>query len=120
MEVSPLYSALAGMSVNAQRLAVAANNIANINTDSYKSSSATIESGPGGQPQTQITQSTTSGALIANPEGLPEGAATRELSNVELSNEFVQMKISEYGYKANISVIRTQDEMVGTILDILA
>ena len=120
MDISPLSSALSGMSAHATKLAVAANNIANINTDQFKKSTATIESNISGQPETKITQSTTPGAILVNSEGLPEGETIRELSNVDIAEELVQMKVAEYGYKANIGVIRTQDEMIGTILDIIA
>lgn len=120
MNISPLHSAIAGMNVNAAKLSVAAHNIANINTDSFKASTATIESNAGGYPEVKISLSTNPGAMIPTSGGLPEGEETRELSNVDMVNEFVQMKISEYGYRANTSIIRTQDEMLGSIIDIIA
>ena len=57
--------------------------------------------------------------MVLNPEGLPGGDMFRELSNVDMVDEFVQMRLAEHGYRANISVIRVQDEMIGTILDII-
>jgi len=120
MDISPLHSAIAGMNVNAAKLSVAAHNIANSNTNSFKASTATIESNASGYPEVKISISTNPGAMIPNSGGLPEGEGTRELSNVDLADEFVQMKIAEYGYRANTSVIRTQDAMLGSIIDIIA
>ena len=119
MDVSALHVAASGLAANAAKAAVSAHNIANINTDGFKKSRAVIESNEAGQPEVKITESTASGPIVSNPEGLPEGEKYREMSNVDLAEEFVQMTLAEYGYKANSSVVRIQDEMVGTILDIL-
>lgn len=120
MIIDPLYSATAAMSANAARLAVAAHNIANINTEGFRASTATIESNAAGLPVVTITQSTTAGPLIMMPEGLPGGEVYRALSNTSLAEEFVQMQLAEIGYKAGASIIPVQNEMIGTILDILA
>ncbi len=113
-------SAISGINSNATRAAVAANNIANINTPGVKASRVTVESSGSGQPETHITESTEEGSRLTRPDGLPEGAGFEEASNVDLAEEFVQLQISESGYNANAAVIRTQGEMLGTILNILA
>lgn len=120
MPISPLHSAAAGMFANAAKLAVAAHNIANSSTDGYKKYTAVIEAGSSGQPQARITRSTAPGTIIPVDEGLPEGDGIRELSNVDFTEEFVAMRIASYGYRANASVIRTQDQLLGSILDIIA
>jgi flagellar basal-body rod protein FlgC len=108
------------MYANAAKIAVAAHNIANSTTDGFKRSTATIESDFSGYPRVTVSRSTNPGAVIPSPEGLPDGLETRELSNVDLADELVQMKIAEYGYRANTSIIRTQDAMLGSIIDIIA
>jgi len=120
MNVSPLNSAIAGMYANAAKLAAAAHNIANVNTDGFKKSYAVIESSASGQPDITLSLSGTPGSIVQAGEGLPEGDTTRELSNVDMADELIQMRIAEYGYRSNFSVIRTQDEMIGTVLDIIA
>ena len=120
MEISPLHAAMAGLTAHATKMAVAANNIANINTYSFKRSQAHIEAGAMNLPQTRVTQSTAPGPLIPQPVGLPGGETFVEMSNVDLAEEFVQMKLAEFGYKASASLIYAGDEMVGTILDIIA
>jgi len=113
-------SAISGMSSNAVRAAVAANNIANANTAGFKASRATATSSGSGQPEMNITESTEAGSRLSRPDGLPGGAESQESSNVDLAEEFVQLKIAEHGYSANAAVVRTQGEMLGTVLNILA
>ncbi len=120
MEISPLHAAVAGLTAQEVRLSVAANNIANLNTFSFKRNLAVTEEGADGLPKTNVTRSTDPGPLVANPEGLPGGNKILELSNVDLATEFIQMKLAETGYRANASVIRNQDEIIGTIINILA
>lgn len=119
MEVYPLHSALAGLLANAAKAAVAAHNIANVNTYGYKKSIAAVESNAAGQPEVQVIQSDAAGPLVPVPEGLPGGARFVEMSNVNLVEEFIQLKLAQIGYTANVSLVQAQDEMVGTILDIL-
>lgn len=113
-------SAISGISANTVRAAVAANNIANVNTSGFKASRVTVESSGSDRQETHITESTESGSFIPRSDGLPEGSELEETSNVDLAEEFVQLQISEHGYSANAAVIRTQDEMLGTVLDMRA
>jgi flagellar hook protein FlgE len=113
-------SAISGISSSSARAAVAANNIANANTSGFKASRITVESSGSGQQETPITESTESGSFIPRSDGLPEGSELEETSNVDLAEKFVQLQISEHGYSASAAVIRTQGEMLGTILDMLA
>lgn len=118
--MSDVFSAaISGMATNAVRATVAANNIANVNTPGFKASRATVAASSG-QPEIHISESARPGAKLQTSDGLPEGAKLEETANVDLAEEFVQLQIAEYGYKANAAVIRTQDEILGTVLDILA
>ena len=119
MVINPLYSGIAGIYTNAMRAAVSATNIANANTYGYKAVRATIEPSVVGLPEVKITERNRPNIILPSPEGLPEGEKFMQMSNVDLTEEFVQMKIASYGYRANASVIRAQDEMIGTILDIM-
>ena len=119
MVVDPLHSAIAGIVTHAEKIAVAAHNIANINTEGFKKSQAVIESDVAGQPDVKITQSDAPGPMIPVPEGLPGGTKFVEMSNVNLAEEIVQMQIAKYGYAASVNIISAQDQMIGTILDII-
>jgi flagellar basal-body rod protein FlgC len=113
-------SAIPGISSNATRAAVTANNIANANTSGFKARGVTVESSGSGRQKTHITKSTEPGSLLPRPDGLPEGSELEETSNVDLAEEFVQLQLSEHGYSANAAVIKTQGEMLGSLLDMLA
>ena len=43
-----------------------------------------------------------------------------EASNVDIARESVSLMVSENGYKASINAIKTQNEMLGSILDLKA
>ena len=113
-------SAILGISSNATRAAVTANNIANANTPGFKASHVTAESSSSGRQETHITESTEPGSLLPRIDGLPEGSELKETSNVDLAEEFVQLQISEHVYSASAAVIRTQGEILGTVIDMLA
>jgi hypothetical protein len=53
------------------------------------------------------------GALETGPEG-PEEAAG------DVVGGMVGLKIASLGYRANLAVVRTADEMLGTLIDTLA
>ena len=120
MEINGFGSAIAGMQASAAKAAVAAHNIANVNTDGFQSSQAVIEADAAGQPEVTVSQSSNPGPQVQNDQGLPNSAEFRQLSNVDLAEESVQLILADIGYRANASVIRAQDEMIGTVLDILA
>ena len=71
-----------------------------------------------------FTETVASGAPIAGNPGtgglgnVIPGAL--ELSNVDLIKEAVDQIVAKAGFKANVNVIRTADEMLGTLLDIKA
>ncbi len=46
--------------------------------------------------------------------------ATGETSDTDLARSIVDLKVAETGFRANASIVRTADEMSGTLLDILA
>jgi flagellar hook-associated protein FlgK len=46
--------------------------------------------------------------------------AFREDSDVSVETEFAKSSLIEHGLSANIKVIRAQDEMLGSVLNIIA
>jgi|YNPNPStandDraft_1061719.scaffolds.fasta_scaffold01594_3 flagellar basal-body rod protein FlgC len=120
MIIHPLQTAMAGLFANAAKLAVAANNIANSATQGYKKNTAVIEAGPENSPHVHISTLSDAGVLTLSQEGLPADSQPRELSTVDVAEEYVQMTVASYGYRVNAAVIRTHDQMLGSILDIIA
>jgi flagellar hook protein FlgE len=94
----------------------AANNIANCNTDGYKRARATIHENPLGLPETKVTKVDTPGPLVFDPAS----EKGRELSNVDIAEEMVNMMIAERGFMANLKTIQAEDELLGSLINILS
>jgi len=121
-----ISSALSGLSAMSTSMAVTANNVANVNTDGYKSKEARLETGPGGQG-VRVGEVSTDGSAggyrpavvrAVNEAGVYEPTVgTVETSNVDLARETVNMMETSRAFEANVAVVRTQDDMVGRLLD---
>ena len=103
-----------GLEVSSVRHKVISNNIANVNTDGYKKTRATIVEDTNGLPEVSVERQDAPGSIIQETDG-----TLRELSNVELAEEFPRMIISQRGYEANINALKVEDEMIGSLLDII-
>lgn len=88
--IQGLYSNLNALNKYTGDLAKTSSNIANINTPGYKSNSV-------GADSVEI-----------------------QTSGVDLGKEMTDMIVEQRGFEANIDAIRTQDEMIGTIIDLKA
>ena len=121
--ISSAQSALSAMSTS---MAVTANNVANINTDGYKSKDVRLATGPGGQGVRvgDVVEDDSAGGYrpaavsAQNEAGVYEPTAEMvETSNVDLARQTVNMVETTRTFEANAAVIRTQDDMLGTLLD---
>ncbi len=121
--ISSASSALGALSTS---MAVTANNVANADTDGYKSQEANLTTGPGGQgvEVASVSGGDSPGGL--NPAkvsaydeaGVYEpSAGLVEMSNVDLVRQSVNMVEASRAFEANVAVIRTADDMAGTLLD---
>jgi flagellar hook protein FlgE len=111
-----IYPAFMGLAAFATQIAVTAHNLANVNTNGFKKSKTelvAVETG-GVLPVVQKDQS--AGPSILNNTGY--GPAQLELSNVDLGEEAVNQILAQRGFEANISTLKTADDMLGSILDI--
>lgn len=121
--IASAQSALGAMSTS---LAVTANNVANSDTEGYKSRDARLATGPDGQGVrvAGITGDNASGGLAPeavraeNEAGVYEPrVGPVEMSNVDLARQSVNMIEASRAFEANVAVIRTADDMAGTLLD---
>ncbi|HOW55270.1 MAG TPA: flagellar basal body rod C-terminal domain-containing protein [Syntrophorhabdaceae bacterium] len=112
--ISGVSSSLSGLFAFTKKLSNAANNVANVNTDEYKKTTATIVEDKNSLPRVNIDRLDTPGSIVQETDG-----TMRELSNVELAEEFPQMMISQRGYEANIKALQIQNETIGSLLDII-
>ena len=115
--ISGIYSALSALGAFSKKVAVTSNNVANSHSDEYKKSRAILEEGQNGGVNVSIQKVDTPGSLIAR-EG-SSGVQTVETSNVDLAEETVHMMLAQRGYEANAKSVAVQNELLGTILNIL-
>ena len=114
-----LFSPVAGLNAYFKKMDVAANNIANSTTDNYKRRVAEIGQDKSGHPKVNITIDNTPGLERPRKPGEPEGSP-REMSNVNYAEEAVSMIESRAGVKANVKTLQTSEEMLASLIDIIA
>jgi flagellar hook protein FlgE len=99
-----MHTARAGIQSAQRGLDVVANNVANVNTDGYRAQRYDPASGevrPRHDPLPPV----------------PEDADAPP-SDVDLAEEFIDLKRYEVGVRAGIKVIEVADNMLGRLLDI--
>ncbi len=95
-------SSISSMGAHSIWMDVNANNIANVNTDKFKSVDTKLQEDMSGAPKAFLREG------LENPSGK---------SATELSKELTDQIPVEKGYGVNAKVIKAQDEMLGTLLD---
>jgi flagellar hook protein FlgE len=108
--------ALTGISTNILKLDAASNNITNVNTPDYKAIRVpTVEENEGGTRGVPIRDTRDGNLIIHSDTGKIE-----ESSNTNLAVEFTNLMAAQRSVQANVNVIRTSDELLGTLFDIKA
>ena len=74
------------------------NNIANVNTQDYKSIDTTLK----------------------NSSGNVTAHTTKSTNGVDLAKEITDQIVIKDGFNADATAIKTEDEMIGTVLNLLA
>lgn len=114
--IAGINSSLSALNAFSLKQQSNANNVANVNTDGFKKSRATLETQPGGTVQARVTAIETPGPLVY--ESTPSGSKLVEKSNVEISEEIPQSMLNRRFYQANVKMMQSADEMLGSLLDI--
>lgn len=108
-------TARTGMQANTTRQAVSAHNTANINTDGFAKQKTQQQTQISGGVSTQVDTV----SLSQEAQAISEQVAGSQ-NNVNQAEEAVSQIQSRTNFKQNATVIRTQDEMDKTGLDMLA
>jgi flagellar hook protein FlgE len=111
-----LWNAISGMKAFQRKVDVTSNNIANVDTDGFKKSRVTIQEDESGNPQAVADKVTLSGHKIR--EMNEDGTSERETSNVDLTEEIVDLIVSERSFEANAKSAQAADELLGTLMNI--
>lgn len=115
--ISGINSALSGLMAFQKKVDSIANNVANINTDEFKKTRVTLaEQDPQGVTA-NVQKIETPGPVVT--EQTPEGDQLVEKSNVELSEELPNLMLNRRFFQANLKTIQTEDQMLGSLLDII-
>lgn len=112
--ISGISASLAGLAVFGKKLSAGANNIANSDTSGYKKTVSVITEDAVGLPELKLARVDTPGPLLQEADG-----TMSEQSNVDLAEELTQTIVAQRGYEANLKVLKTQNDTLGQVLDIL-
>ncbi len=118
-ETMNVYPSLSAMDAFSTGLHGAAYNIANVNTDGFNPVAVHYRSG---SPDDQGVRAvvTRPGAQGDAVDLSPEAMAAVNPSNTDVAREMTHMMADQRAFEANAAVIRTYDEVAGTVLDIKA
>lgn len=112
--MSVAQTALTGINAAQTQLAVSANNIANATTPGFKPQAVERTALPGGGVRADVVElSPTARALEASQSG-------GDLAEISLDKEVANATLARYDVQANIKVLKTQQELDQSLLDIQA
>ena len=112
-----VYNNLSALGAFSKKIGVTANNIANAETDGFKKSRAVLKEGERNDVQVEIQRDESPGAVVY--EDQDGEMVERELSNVDIGEELTHTITILNGYKANLKMVKAQDEMIGTLIDLI-
>jgi flagellar hook protein FlgE len=105
--MSSFASSISGLNAASWLVSVASRNIANLNSVDYRAKQAGFAANLDGSVQIQ--------ALAESGAELSPGG-----SNVDLATEMVSLMVGSIFFKANMTAIRTQQEILGMAMDLKA
>jgi flagellar hook protein FlgE len=113
--IAALNSTVSALRGLVTKLGVTADNIANVNTDGFKKSRVAFQADRNGGVQVEISKDDSPGfryAAVENGE-----TVEKEASNVDLTEEIPDLMVTKRAYQANLKILETQDEILGSLLD---
>lgn len=114
--IPALDAALSGLLAYGKKMDVSANNVANVNTEGFKKGRALLEDSEGGVMVT-LSRVNTPGGPVPSQDGTGK---VRESSNVDLAEEIVGQHTTKAAFQASIATVKTEEEMLGSLFDVLA
>ena len=100
-----------------KQLGVTANNIANADSEGFKKCMGVIKEGQNQSVEIEISEVESPGHFVS--EMIDGEVVKKELSNVDLTEEIPKTIPTRRNFEANLKVIQTRDEMLGSVLDII-
>ena len=115
--IRAMDAALSALGAFMTKLNVTANNIANVHTDGFKKSQVILKDADPSGVTVSVSRVENAGWPHPSDDGTAE---MHESSNVKLEEEIINLITTRHAYNANLKTIKTEDEMMGAIFDILA
>lgn len=115
--VASIQSNISALQAFSKQMSVSANNVSNSLSDDFKKSRAINTEGENGQVNTTITKVDTPGPLVEDP--LSKTGELKELSNTDIAEELVNQISIAQAFKANTKVIKTYEETIGSLVDLI-
>lgn len=115
--ITSANSNVSALQAFSKQMRVSANNVANAFSDDFKKSRAINTEGENGQVQTIITKINTPGPLVDDP--LSTTGELKELSNTDIAEEITNQMIASQGFKANTRMIKSYEETIGSLIDLI-
>jgi flagellar basal-body rod protein FlgC len=116
--ISAINSTVSALQAYKTQMEVASHNVANLNTENFKKSKATLKEGDLGEVPAKVDRINIPDQHYRDLEGFQ--MVDEETSNVDLAEEFPQLMTSQHAYEANMKVVQNQDRVLGTTLDIFS
>ncbi|MBW1711666.1 MAG: hypothetical protein JRJ59_00750 [Deltaproteobacteria bacterium] len=111
--MKPMDISVSGLNAAGTKMEVTANNVANSLTDGFKKSRTVNQEEAQGGVSATVDKVETQGPVVTDPDS----GQQRELSNVDLGQEMINMIEAERHFEANLAALETEEEMIGTLID---
>ena len=112
--ISSVNSSLSALHAAEKLLEVSASNVANANTDEYKSKKASVSEDKHGGVKVSISRSAQPCIEYDRGDGV-----IVESSNVDYANEAVNQMSAKAMYSANLTSLKSYEENHSTLIDIM-
>jgi flagellar basal-body rod protein FlgC len=115
--VASIQNNLSTLQAFSRQMAVSANNVANALSNDFKKSRAILTEGENGQVKTTITKIDPSGLAQIDPAS--ETGQLKEGSNTDIAEELTYQMTIQQGFSANTTVLKTYEEIIGSLVDLI-
>jgi flagellar basal-body rod protein FlgC len=114
--LNAVTASLSGLVAAQRKLEVASRNVANADTDGYRSARVVLTEAPGGGVAAEELRDGVPGPAVVEERG--GSLVAVEKSNVDLVREVGDLALAKPLYRANLKVLEARDEMLGSLLDV--
>jgi len=112
-----INSSLSAIKAFGSKMGLHANNVANCDSEGFKKSRAVLLENARGGVQVNIEKIEI--PILLNDESTPYPVTEKERSDVDLAEEIPQILITKRGFESSLMALKTWDEMIGSIINIL-